>query len=173
MRFNERRNKDVMTLMAYLQTGKMPLGEDDFTYCSKTAMMSFTKKFVSHNFAAQPVTQNLDISSTSEDSAEEDLAAELKKSISNVFTGKSVKRTDNFIELQKEFKLFEACGTKSKNLENITSALETIQPTSTSSERTFSVAGGFSTKVRNSLQYKLLNALVFLKYYFLAAKEIK
>jgi hypothetical protein len=40
---------------------------------------------------------------------EEDLAAELQKSISNVFTGKSVKRTDNFSELQKESKLFEAC----------------------------------------------------------------
>jgi hypothetical protein len=41
----------------------------------------------------------------------EDLAVELQKSISNVFTG--VKRTDNdyFMELQKEFKLFEACGT--------------------------------------------------------------
>jgi hypothetical protein len=68
-RFNERRNKDVMTLMAYLQKGKIPLGDDDFTYCSKTAMISFTKKFVSHNFAAQPSTQNLDISSTPEDSA--------------------------------------------------------------------------------------------------------
>jgi hypothetical protein len=64
-----------MTLMAYLQTGKMPLGDDDFTYCSKTAMKSFTKKFFSHNFAAQPATQNLDISSTSEDSVEEDLAS--------------------------------------------------------------------------------------------------
>jgi hypothetical protein len=64
-RFNERRNKDVITLMAYLQTGKMPLGDDNFTYCSKTAMMSFTKKFVSHNFATQPATQNQDISSTS------------------------------------------------------------------------------------------------------------
>jgi hypothetical protein len=55
-RFNERRNKDVMTLMAYLQTGKMLLGDDDYTYCSKTAMMSFTKKFVSQNFAAQHKT---------------------------------------------------------------------------------------------------------------------
>jgi hypothetical protein len=42
-RFNERRNKDVLTLMAYLQTGKMPLGDDDFTNCCKTAMMTFTK----------------------------------------------------------------------------------------------------------------------------------
>jgi hypothetical protein len=96
-----------------------------------SAMMSFNKKFVSHNFAAQPATQNLNISSTSEDSVEEDLAAELQKSISNVFTGKSVKRTDNFTELQKELKLFKVCGTKRQN---ITSALETIQPTSTSSE---------------------------------------
>jgi hypothetical protein len=52
-RFNERHIKDVMKLMAYLQTDKMPLGDNDFTYCSKTAMMSFIKKFVSHNFAAQ------------------------------------------------------------------------------------------------------------------------
>jgi hypothetical protein len=106
-----------------------------------SAMMSFTKKFVSHNVASQPATQNLDIPSTSEDSVEEDLAAKLQKSISNVFTGKSVKSNDNFTELQKEFKLFEACGTKTKNLEKITSALETIQPYSTSSERTFSAAG--------------------------------
>jgi hypothetical protein len=38
---------------------------------------------------------------------------------------------------------------KQKKLEKTISALETIQPTSTSSERTFSVAGSFSTKVRN------------------------
>jgi trehalose-6-phosphate synthase len=105
-----------------------------------SVMMSFTKKFVSHNFASQPATQNLDISSTSENSVEEDLAAELQKSISNVFTGKSVKRTDNFTELQEELKLFEAFGTKTKKLEKITSALETIQPSSTTSERTFLVA---------------------------------
>jgi hypothetical protein len=58
-------------------------------------------------------------------------------------------------------------------LKKITSTLETIQPTSISRERIFSAAGGFSTKVRSSLQYKLLKALVFLKYYFLAGKEIK
>jgi hypothetical protein len=132
--------------MTYLETGKMPLGDDDFTYCSQIAMMSFTKKFLSHNFAAQPATQNLDISSTSEDSVEEDLAAEFQKTILNVFIGNFLKRTDNFTELQKEFKLFEACGTKTKNLEKITSALETIHPTPASSERTFSVAEGFSTK---------------------------
>jgi hypothetical protein len=103
LRINGRRNKDVMT---YLQMGNMPLGDDDFTYCSKTAMMAFTKKFVSRNFAAQPATQNLDSSSTYDDFVEEDLTAELQKLISHVMTGKSVKRTDNFTELQKKIHTF-------------------------------------------------------------------
>jgi hypothetical protein len=77
-----------------------------------------------------------------------------------------VKRTDNFTELQKEFKLFEAWKHKNK-------IFEKKSRQRTSSKQTFSVAGGFSAKLRNSLQYKLLNALVFLRYYFLAAKEIK
>jgi hypothetical protein len=34
-----------MTLMAYLQIGYMPLGDDYLTYCSRAAMMAFTKKF--------------------------------------------------------------------------------------------------------------------------------
>jgi hypothetical protein len=102
-RFNERRNKDVMT---YLQTGNMPLGNDDFTFYSKTAMMALTKKFVSRNFAVQPATQNLDSSSTYDDFVEEDLTAELQKLITHVMTGKSVKRTDNFTELQKKIHTF-------------------------------------------------------------------
>jgi hypothetical protein len=40
----------------------MPLGDDDFKYCSRAAMMVFTKKIVSRNLAAQPKTQNLDSS---------------------------------------------------------------------------------------------------------------
>jgi hypothetical protein len=79
-------------------------------------------------------------------------------------------RLDTFTELQKEFKLFDATGTRTPKLEKLLQALLTIQPTSTCSERVFSVAGGFSTKIRNRLAYVMLNALVFLKYYFIKAK---
>jgi hypothetical protein len=96
------------------------------------------------------------------------LAAELKKSISNVFTGKSVKRTDNFTELQNEFKLFEACGTNSKNLENITSALETIQPIPPVATEHFQLQG--ASQQRSEIPCNI-NCLTH--WYFLAAKEIK
>jgi hypothetical protein len=49
-------------------------------------MMAFTKKFVTRNFSEQPATQNLDSSSTSDDSVEEDLTAELQKWNSHVMT---------------------------------------------------------------------------------------
>jgi hypothetical protein len=50
-----------------------------------SAMIVIHQEICFTQFVSQPATQNLDISSTSEDSVEEDLAAELQKSISNVF----------------------------------------------------------------------------------------
>ena len=50
-------------------------------------------------------------------------------------------------------------------------ALLTIQATSTITERVFSVAGIFKTKIRNRMQSKNLNILVFLKYYFLRSQK--
>jgi hypothetical protein len=53
----------------------------------------------------------------------------------------------------------DATGTRTPKLEKLLLALLTIQLTSTCSERVFSVAGGFSTKIRNRLAYIMLNAL--------------
>ena len=76
-------------------------------------------------------------------------------------------RKDSIMVLQKEFNLYEVTGTRTKNLDLLFNALCTTQPTSTASERVFSIAGIFSTKLRSRLQFKTLNALIFLKYYFL------
>jgi hypothetical protein len=64
-------------------------------------------------------------------------------------------------------KFYEATGVQTSNLTKLDNGLKTIQSTSTDNERTFSEAGKFSTKLRNSLKFPMLNALVFLKYYFL------
>jgi hAT family C-terminal dimerisation region len=98
------------------------------------------------------------------------MAAELHNSISSVITTASEKIVETNKELQQEFKLWELTGTRSPSLQKMHDALQTIQPTSTASERVFSVAGGFATKIRNRMKFKLLNALVFLKYYFLNHK---
>jgi hypothetical protein len=60
--------------------------------------------------------------------------------------------------LYKEFKLYEASGIRTSNLNQLDKALKSIQPTSTSNKRTFSVAGIFSTKLRNRIKFRLLNA---------------
>jgi hypothetical protein len=93
-----------------------------------------------------------------------DLATELHNSIASVMVRRPMKNSAVQLPLiQTEFKFFEKSGTRSPNLDKLFLALETIQPTSTCNERIFSVAGGFSTKIRN----QMLNSLVFLKYCFL------
>jgi hypothetical protein len=69
--------------------------------------------------------------------------------------------------LHKEFNLFETSGARTKNLDMVLSALRTKQPTSTASERVFSVAGNFITKIRSRMKFGVLNALVFFKYFLI------
>ena len=52
------------------------------------------------------------------------------------------------------------------NLQTLFQALMTAKPTSVEFERTFSVGGGFATKIRSRLSDKSLSALVMLKAYF-------
>ena len=68
--------------------------------------------------------------------------------------------------LKEDFKLFEATKKRSEYLENLFNAVMTAKPTSVESERSFSVGGGFATKIRSRLSDKSLSALVMLKMYF-------
>lgn len=69
------------------------------------------------------------------------------------------------------FQLFEVSKQRTSNLELLYKALLTVKPTSTDSERVFSIAGNFVTKTRNRLSDKSLHAIVFLKARFLQAKK--
>ena len=68
--------------------------------------------------------------------------------------------------LKEDFKLFQATKKRSEYLENLFNAVMTAKPTSVESERSFSVGGGFATKIRSRLSDKSLSALVMLKMYF-------
>jgi hypothetical protein len=94
------------------------------------------------NFQADIGTNYPDDGDSPISDSEDDLSAQLKKSISSVMASSSKQKTmDPLCALQKEFKLYEASGVRTPNLDKLDAALKTIQPTSTSSERTFSVAG--------------------------------
>jgi DNA polymerase III sliding clamp (beta) subunit (PCNA family) len=76
-------------------------------------------------------------------------------------------KKDTKKNLQSEFQMYEKTGIITKNLKKLLDALKTIPPTSIESERAFSISSNFCTKKRSSLSDKSLNALTFLKYFFL------
>jgi hypothetical protein len=76
-------------------------------------------------------------------------------------------RYDNF---KKEFQYYERNRRRSPILDELFLALQTIQPTSAQSERNFPLASSIVSKLRTRLKDSHVNALCFLKSYFLANK---
>lgn len=70
--------------------------------------------------------------------------------------------------VKQELSCYEADSKLGTYLEKLLNALKTIPPTSTESERVFSMSSNFCTKKRSRLSDKSLDALCFLKSYFLS-----
>ena len=70
------------------------------------------------------------------------------------------------VKIQKEMLLFENGEPRSDFLQRAYNFLMTIKSTSVESERTFSAAGHFATKIRSCLSDEALDVLCFLKTYF-------
>lgn len=73
--------------------------------------------------------------------------------------------------IKNEMAQYEEYGTRGKYLNIIFDYLKTVQPTSVESERVFSVAGQFCTKIRSRLNDDTLNCLCFLRAHFLNEKN--
>lgn len=67
---------------------------------------------------------------------------------------------------KEELAMFENTNVLNGNIKKLLTALKSIQPTSTESERVFSLSSNFCTKRRSNLSDKSLNSLTFLKGYF-------
>lgn len=74
-------------------------------------------------------------------------------------------------KVQKEMSLFENGGKRGDYLERIYSYLMTIKPTSVESERAFSSAGQFITRIRSRMNDETLDELCFLKSYLQKYKK--
>ena len=68
--------------------------------------------------------------------------------------------------LAKEFHLFDATGQRTTNIDLLLDALKSIPPTSVESERSFSAAGPFVTKLRRRLSDRSVDRLCLLKSYY-------
>ena len=168
IRINEWRNKDIISLF-FLQSGYYPNSQTNnyFTYCSKNLVKSLAKESVERLFHE---VENPDENIEEESDSEHEVSAldELQKTIDSVM---AVPQVAIPTELDKELKLIEVNrGKRGYYTEELIQALLTIQPTSTSSERVFSVASNLLTKIQNQLKMETLGGLVFLKYYFINKK---
>lgn len=74
-------------------------------------------------------------------------------------------------KIKSEMKFFEENGVRGQILESVYSFLILIPPSSVESERAFSIAGNFCTKVRSRLGDAALSDLCFLKAYFRQTKQ--
>lgn len=113
------------------------------------------------------------IATTSFSDNDPSLEARLKEAIGKATEGpKAVDRQPNQTKVIKQEMLhFDTTHELGPLLSKLLGALKTIQPSSTESERTFSSSANFCTKRRTRLNDESLNALCFLKCYFLAKKN--
>ena len=120
----------------------------------------FKLEFIDQHTDPDPASENEDVIFNSN-------YDELQKSIEHIIP----KDSGGKFTLEKELKLWKGNNAKrGDSVEKLYNALMTIQPTSSVSERVFSVASTFVTKIRNQLKMYTLDGLVFLKYYFLNKK---
>lgn len=180
-RMDQRRNKTLITLMIYLQTGIVPKSTEFLNYSTKTAAKILAETivknyFMNNNYAdTDDDTTNIIINDDDDDlqlideseninGNDNDLQKQLHDAISSLTAGSDVTPSDN--RLKKDFEYLDAFKKRTEKLEKLYATLLTISPTSTITERVFSTTGNIKTKIRSSLKFKNLNMLLFLKYYF-------
>lgn len=181
-RLEERRPQRVVCLLKYLHTGHHTThsqNTDFFTSnISKTALIGFSEELYCRLFENIPCIRTPDVeimgaepcarSCQVHNDPDESFLNEMEKAIKNIQENvpETLEKTTR-VTLKKEFQLFEATGKRTENLELIYKALKTIKPTSVENERVFSLSGGLITKIRNRLSDKAVDALIFLKAYFI------
>lgn len=110
----------------------------------------------------QNVSSSLSIAETSSSSS---LYQRLKAAVRDVTMPESRQQQDE--NLKKEFEYFDRYKKRTPKLDNLFDALCSVQATSTQSERNFSLASNFVSKLRTRLKDVHVDALTFLKSFFM------
>ena len=138
-------------------------------------MIKYTEELYNRLYPNSNSSTN-EVSNIANQDNEEDLELDnelfelqLKKAIQTTETSDKTSHihiTRNLIK--KKFLLFESTGLRTPTLEKIYKAVMTIKPTSPENERFFSLSGNIVSKIRNRLSDDAVNAIVFLKSYFIS-----
>lgn len=183
-RINQRRNKELVTTLKYLQG--LPLSSiPDLENSSKSQMTKFIKEHgvrLIRGYLKQIGEVGTDAepiagpsSRVEVESGPSNLREELESAI-KVFVcpgQPDAAMIDIAKVITKELSLFELHGRLSRNLKILFDALNSIKPTSTDSERVFSDSANICSKKRTLLADTNVNNLCFLKSYFARIDSVK
>lgn len=164
-RYDQRFNKTFVACLFYLENGNTNFLKDEF-FINLT--LEDIETFIIAHFQ--------DESHTSDSNLVEVEKRETHSSFTEIFFEK-IKKIKNeefyqgdFDTIYSELQHLKTNKKLGNRLKTLKLQLSSIQSTSTSNERVFSTSGNFKTKIRSRMTPKLLNALVFLKFYFNSQK---
>lgn len=175
-RLLERRSKDLISLIMFLQNPNniKPMNEickygQFFSKSTIFAIAKYGKELTDHYFFNDNDKQcNVleEVTIVDVTPNENSLKLSLANAIMASKRPMAEVRPDDSITLLRQLKLYEATGTKTSTLQKLYDSLMTIKPTSTESERVFSISGSIVTKKRVGLSDHSIDVLCFLKTYF-------
>lgn len=183
-RVNQRRKTDLVSLIKYLHNKEMR-GTVELPLSSKKTCHTLLFKLFYRLFRNDCRIEHpaVDVDENEETEIEgESLTKQLQRAIEqeiqpvttvNSDAVNSVSYADIVKLLKHELTGYEKSFVLGENLQKMLAALKTIQPTSTESERVFSLAAHICTKRRVRLSDRSLNNICFLKSYFLRKQHAK
>lgn len=162
LRINERWNTELMALINCLRNPNEKINKQILDLASNLLKRLFLIN--ASSIENEECDEEVAVSGNTTNTTENELELFLQKAYENPTP------IEEYGKLRQEFALFKATGKRTENLQRLYAVICTIKPTSTDSERVFSNSSAFCTKVRSRLSDKSLNALVFLKSYYLHQK---
>lgn len=172
IRFNDRRDSKLIGLILYLIEPQLLIVDTHFKYPSKNVIQKFGCELFNRLYS-----NNEDLSETNTSHTTQQpvsimtLQDRLRNSLDVLEKIKMSSNTEICESLKKDFEYYDKFGKKSPRLQSLLEALLTIPPTSTRAERNFSLAANIVTKQRSKLTDQHVDAIFFLKSFFLTNVE--
>lgn len=172
-RINERRNIKLVSLMKFLHNNETSTSSTALPVISRNQVFKFVKEecihFFTWTFDNQTDTTAAETSGGQHQTLKDELEAIIQQHAGSSSMAVAEKPDREHIVqkvIQKELSLYELTGDLTPGLKMLFSALKSIKPTSTDSERVFSDSVNICSKRRSSLSDDSINELCFLKSYF-------
>lgn len=166
-RLQDRRNPEINTLILYLSNYDTLKSNHPLQMSSKSAAVKYGIKMMKRLFEqGEEQTSSQQISTEEVTPTSSTLQDRLKMSIGSVEEGNFQIQETSADQFKKAFEQYDRHRVRGPKLDQLFDALCSIQPTSTQSERNFSLASSIATPKRSRISPEKLNAICFLKSYF-------